>query len=118
VAISAKTGRGVKALLDKMSEVGASFRQRVKTGELNRFFEEVLATRPPPTMSGRAPRLFYITQAETAPPLFVVMTNEPEYLHFSYQRFVVNRIRQTFGFEGVPIKVSYKKRRRRGEDGG
>ena len=116
VAISAKTGRGVGTLLKTIDHTWSSFRMRVKTGELNRFFEDVLATRPPPTMGGRAPRLYYITQAETAPPVFVVMTNEPEHLHFSYQRFITNRIRKSFGFDGVPIRLVYKKRRRRGDD--
>lgn len=115
VPISASTGRGVGNLVDTLFRVHASYRKRVTTGELNRFFEQVLATRPPPTQRGRAPRLYYITQAQTSPPHFIVMSNEPEYIHFSYQRFVSNRIRQAFGFEGVPLKVTYRKRRRRGE---
>jgi GTP-binding protein len=114
--ISAKTGRGVGALLEKVGEVASSYRMRIPTGQLNRFFEHVLATHPPPTMGNRAPRLFYVTQAETAPPVFVVMTNEPEHIHFSYQRYVANQLRKAFGFEGVPIKVVYKKRRRRGDE--
>jgi GTP-binding protein len=84
----------------------------VTTGELNRFFEHVLETRPPPTMGGRAPRLYYVTQASTAPPTFVAMTSAPEAIHFSYQRFVVNRLRENFGFEGVPVRVHYRARRR------
>lgn len=115
VPISAQTGRGVGTLVETVSRVHEGYRKRVSTGELNRFFEKVLAIRPPPTQSGRAPRLYYVTQAQSSPPLFVVMANEPDYIHFSYQRFVVNRMRETFGFEGVPLKVVYKKRRRRGE---
>ncbi|HEY8077219.1 MAG TPA: hypothetical protein VIF62_23995, partial [Labilithrix sp.] len=79
---------------------------------LNRFFEQTLDTRPPPTSGGRAPRLYFITQAETAPPVFVIMASSPEAVHFSYQRFVVNQLRKHFGFEGVPIRVLYKERRR------
>ena len=116
VPISAKTGRGVGALLDTVHAVNASFHSRVATGALNRFFEQVLLTHPPPTMGARAPRLFFITQAETAPPLFVVMTNEPEHIHFSYQRYLTNQLRKAFGFEGVPLRIVYKKRRRRGEE--
>ena len=67
-------------------------------------------------MGNRAPRLFFVTQAETAPPHFIVMTNEPEHIHFSYQRYLTNQLRKAFGFEGVPLRVTYKKRRRRGED--
>ncbi|MEO5729073.1 MAG: hypothetical protein ABI134_07890, partial [Byssovorax sp.] len=61
----------------------------------------------------RAPRLYFITQAETAPPLFVVIASAPEKLHFSYRRYVANQLRETFGFEGVPVRVKYKERRRR-----
>jgi GTPase len=110
--ISAKTGRGVPALVAEVDAVTLAFKKRIGTGELNRFFEEVLDTRPPPTMGGRAPRLFYVTQAETSPPVFVVMASSPEAVHFSYQRFVVNQLRKRFGFEGVPIRVIYKGRRR------
>lgn len=113
VPVSAKSGRGVTGLLNAIKRVATAFRSRVPTGELNRFFEQVLAHRPPPTQGGKAPRLFYITQAETAPPLFVVMASDPEKLHFSYQRYVQNQLRKSFGFEGVPVRVKYKARRRR-----
>jgi GTP-binding protein len=115
VPISAKTGRGVGTLLETVHEVADAYRARVGTGQLNRFFETVLSTHPPPTMGNRAPRLFFITQAESSPPLFVVMTNEPEHIHFSYQRYLTNQLRKAFGFEGVPLKVVYKRRRRRGD---
>ncbi len=118
VKVSAKTGRGVVGLFDAMARVGDAFKQRVGTGELNRFFEQALATRPPPTQGGRAPRLYFITQAETAPPLFVVIASDPEKLHFSYQRYVMNQIRKTFGFEGVPVRVKYKEKRRRAKGEG
>jgi GTPase len=113
VALSAKTGRGVHKLVENAAGVHHAFHARAKTGELNRFFEQVLATHPPPTTGSRTPRLYFITQAETCPPLFVVMTNEPEHIHFSYQRFLVNQLRKAFGFDGVPLRVVYKKRRRR-----
>lgn len=116
VPISAMTGRGVGNLVETIDRVHQGFRRRVPTGELNRFFEQVLATHPPPTQSGRSPRLYYVTQAESAPPLFVIMANEPDYIHFSYRRFVINQLRKAFGFEGVPIKVVYKRRRRRGDE--
>jgi GTP-binding protein len=64
-------------------------------------------------MGGRAPRLYYVTQAAVAPPTFVAMTNAPDAIHFSYQRFVVNQLRKQFGFAGVPVRVIYKARRRR-----
>lgn len=112
VQISAKTGRGMNDLFETVDRVASAMHRRVPTGELNRFFEQVLTVRPPPTMGGRAPRLFYITQAETAPPTFVVISSSPEAVHFSYQRFVVNQLRKHFDFEGVPVRVVYRERRR------
>jgi GTP-binding protein len=113
VHVSAKTGRGMGGLFETVSRVAAAYRKRVGTAELNRFFEAALETHPPPTSGGRAPRLFFITQAETSPPLFVVIANDPTKLHFSYRRYVANQLRQTFGLEGVPIRVKYKERRRK-----
>jgi GTPase len=113
VGVSAATGRGMDGLFATVARVAEAYRRRVPTGELNRFFESVLVTHPPPTSGGKAPRVFYITQAETSPPLFVVVASDPEKLHFSYQRYVTNQLRKTFGFEGVPVRVKYKERRRR-----
>lgn len=113
VSTSALTGRGTDTLLAKVREVHRNFTSRVTTGELNRFFETVLETHPPPTQGGKSPRLYFITQAESAPPHFVVMTNAPDALHFSYQRYVVNQLRKHFGLEGVPVRVTYRARRRR-----
>jgi GTP-binding protein len=113
VRVSAKTGRGVPELFETIDRVRESFFKRVGTGELNRFFETVLDTHPPPTMGGRAPRLYYVTQAESAPPTFVAMTNAPDSIHFSYRRYVLNQLRKHFGFEGVPVRVHYKAKRKR-----
>jgi GTPase len=117
VRLSAKTGRGVNELLDTVDSVRAAFSKRIGTGELNRFFADVLEERPPPTMGGKAPRLYYVTQAEHSPPKFVVVTSAPDSVHFSYQRFVINQLRKHFGFEGVPLRMVYKQKRRteRGE---
>ncbi|WP_437875041.1 ribosome biogenesis GTPase Der [Sorangium sp. So ce513] len=114
VHVSARSGRGVAKLLETVGQVADAYRKRVPTGELNRFFEQILLTHPPPTHGGRAPRLFFVTQAETSPPLFVVVASDPEKLHFSYRRYVANQLRQAFGLEGVPVRVKYKERRRRG----
>ncbi|HEU4410522.1 MAG TPA: ribosome biogenesis GTPase Der [Polyangiaceae bacterium] len=111
-ALSALRGRGVGNLMRTVDRVAEGYAKRVPTGELNRFFEQVLQAHPPPTQGGKAPRLYYVTQASTRPPLFVVMTNAPESIHFSYQRYVVNQLRKAFGFEGVPIHVKYKPRRK------
>ncbi|NUP05001.1 MAG: ribosome biogenesis GTPase Der [Polyangiaceae bacterium] len=116
IRMSAKSGRGVDTLLDAIDKTAETYKKRITTGELNRFFEKVLQTRPPPTHGGRAPRLFFITQAESSPPLFVVQASDPDKIHFSYQRFVQNQIRKAFAFDGVPLTVIYRKRRRRGEE--
>lgn len=110
--LSAKTGRGTDGLLETIDRVGDSFSRRIPTGELNRFFGAVLETHPPPTQGGKAPRLYFITQASTRPPTFVVSTSAPDKIHFSYRRYVQNQIRKTFAFEGVPIVVHYRGRGR------
>lgn len=115
VTLSAKTGRGITAL---MKQVGRSFDEyshRVATAELNRFFEEALQRHPPPTKGGRAPRLFYVTQAQTAPPLFVAMCSHPEAISEGYKRFVTNQLRQAFGFQSIPIRLRFRGRRRNDE---
>jgi len=113
VPMSAKTGRGTRKLLEAIDEAVASHRQRVPTAEVNRFFEEVLDRHPPPTMKNRAVRLYYVTQAEVAPPTFVAVTNAPDYIHFSYQRYVINQLRERFGFDGSPIRVRYRSKKDR-----
>jgi GTP-binding protein len=111
--ISAKTGQGISGLFNEIDATHASFLKRIGTGELNRFFAEVLDTHPPPTSNGKAPRIFYLTQAEVAPPTFIAITNAPDAIHFSYRRFVTNQLRKRFDFEGVPLRVFYKNKRRR-----
>ncbi len=113
VPMSAKNGRGTRKLLEAIDEAVASHRQRIPTAEVNRFFEEVLERHPPPTMKNRAVRLYYVTQAEVAPPTFVAVTNAPDHIHFSYQRYVVNQLRERFGFEGSPIRMRYRSKKDR-----
>lgn len=115
VMLSARTGRSIGKLLEAVDAARAEHGKRIATAEMNRFFEEVLAHHPPPTAKGRPVRLYYVTQAETHPPRFVVVTNEPDHVHFSYQRYVVNAIRERFGFEGTPIRISYKAKQRRAD---
>jgi GTP-binding protein len=111
--LSAKTGRGVDRLLATVASVRRAYDQRITTGELNRFFETVLSTHPPPTQGGRAPRFYYVTQASVRPPTFVVVTSHPDHVHFSYQRYVTNALRKAFGFEGVPLVVHYRRKGRK-----
>lgn len=111
MTMSATTGRGTSKLLSEIDRVMESFRRRVPTGELNRFFEQVLAHHPPPPQAGRSLRLYYLTQAQVEPPTFVAMTNHPDDIHFSYRRYVANQIRKRFDFVGTPVRVVYRKKK-------
>ena len=68
----------------------------------------MLEKHPPPTQKNKAVRLYYVTQARVRPPRFVAVTNAPDAVHFSYQRYVINQLRERFPFEGTPIKVFYR----------
>ena len=108
--ISALRGQRVENLFAAIVEVAEARRQRVSTAEMNRFLAEVdfeRATSP----SGRPARLYYLTQAGVAPPIFIAFTNRTGKLHFSFERFLENRIRERFGFAGTPIVIKAKPRR-------
>jgi GTP-binding protein len=111
ITLSALTGRGTSKLLEKVDLAMESFRRRITTGELNRFFEQVLQHHPPPPQSGRSVRLYYVSQAMVEPPTFVAMTNHPDDIHFSYKRYVANQIRKRFDFYGTPVRVIYRKKK-------
>ncbi|MGE5784023.1 MAG: ribosome biogenesis GTPase Der [Myxococcales bacterium] len=108
VPVSAKTGYGLSELMMSAHRACEQMHHRVGTGELNRFFEHVLANHAPPTHGGRAPRIYYITQASTSPPTFVAISNAPDHIATSYRRYVSNQIRKAFGFESVPLVVHYR----------
>ncbi len=114
VNISALTGTGLKALFRAIDDAHNEFCKRVSTSDINRLFEDIVEHHPPPLRKGRPVKLYYATQVSVRPPTFVVQCSYPEALHFSYQRYVQNRIRETFGFEGTPVRVLFRKRKRRG----
>lgn len=116
VQLSAKNGWGVGELMRTVRRAADEFKRRVPTAELNRFFTEVLERRAPPTHKGRAPRIYYVTQAQAAPPVFVAVTNAPEHIKESYKRYVVNQIRQRFGFECVPIELRFRGKGKKAQD--
>ncbi|HEX5659029.1 MAG TPA: ribosome biogenesis GTPase Der [Polyangiales bacterium] len=111
ITLSALTGRGTSKLLEKVDLAMESFRRRITTGEINRFFEAVLLHHPPPPQGGRSVRLYYVSQAMVEPPTFVAMTNHPDDIHFSYKRYVANQIRKRFDFYGTPVRVLYRKKK-------
>ncbi len=113
--ISALTGERVPKLLEAVDRVAAARKRRIPTGELNRFIEAVTAAHPPASPSKKELRVLYATQAGVAPPTFVLFTNVATTLHFSYERFLMNRFREAFGFEGSPVRIQVRsKRSRRG----
>lgn len=115
VTISALNGKGINQLLNAIDESNEAFSKRVPTGKLNALFDDIIMHHPPPLRKGRPVKLYYATQASVRPPTFVVQCSYPEALHFSYTRYVENRIRDTFGFDGTPLKMVFKKRARRGD---
>lgn len=102
---SAHSRQGVLKILNEATRCYTSYAGRVKTGALNRFFAEIVEKHPPPLFQGKPIRLYYITQAQTKPPTFVLSVNYPQGMHFSYQRYLQNQLRQTFGFRGTPIRL-------------
>ncbi len=105
VSCSAKTGQGIRELLATVEEVYRSYTRRISTGELNRFFATLVEHHPPSLYRGQPVKLYYITQAAIRPPAFVLSVNHPEGVHFSYRRYLSNRLRQHFGFVGTPLKI-------------
>jgi GTP-binding protein len=116
--LSAATGERTGRLLDVIDRVAAARRQRVKTPELNRFIAKVSAEHPPASPGRRHVRILYATQTGIAPPTFVFFTNVATQFHFSYERFLANRLREEFGFEGSPIRLQVRTRRRTGKGAG
>ena len=102
VFLSATEGKGIPRLLETIERVAAERRKRITTGQMNRFLQRVDFERATVPMAKRV-RIFYMTQAAVAPPTFVLFTDRDVDLHFSYQRFLTNQIREAFGFEGSPI---------------
>jgi GTP-binding protein len=115
--ISAMTGERTPKLLETIDAVAASRRKRVGTGELNRFVEAVTAVHPPASPGRKALRILYAAQVGIAPPTFVFFTNLPTTFHSSYQRFLTNRLRESFGFFGTPIRIQVRCRRERRSEG-
>lgn len=109
--ISAVTGERTSKLLETIDRVADSRKKRVSTGELNRFVAKITATHPPASPGQKAVRILYAAQVGVAPPSFVFFTNVATTFHFSYSRFLVNQIRETFGFLGTPIRIQVRARR-------
>ena len=110
VSISAKTGQRVGRVLEAAVDIWGERRKRISTGELNRVLTTATERTPPPPVRGRRPKLFYATQAAVAPPTFVFFASDASAVHFSYRRYLENRLRETFGFDGTPIRLVFRDR--------
>lgn len=110
VFLSAKTKRRVHTLIPVINEVSENHALRVQTNVLNEVLMDAIAMNPTPTDKGRRLKIFYATQVSVKPPTFVIFVNDPELLHFSYKRFIENKIRDAFGFVGTPIKIYARER--------
>jgi len=108
--ISALTGQRVLKILDLVDEVAEQTKKRIQTSHLNRHFEQWVEHNSPPLYKNRNVKLNYVTQVSAAPPTFVIYTNHPEGIHFSYERYLINQMRETFGFQGVPIRLQFRRK--------
>ena len=111
IFISALTGQRTKKIFDMLETVIENHAMRIQTGVLNEILMEAVALQQPPSDKGKRLKLFYMTQVSTKPPTFVLFVNKKELMHFSYQRYIENRIRDTFGFMGTPIRIFIRERK-------
>ena len=115
VTFSALTGKGAQKILPTVRDVFAQYNSRISTGILNRELQEALSAHEPPIVRGRRLKFFYGTQAGTRPPMFVLFCNYPNSIHFSYERFLLNRLRESFGLDKTPIRLVFRGRKQRNQ---
>jgi len=108
--ISAKFGKGVDDVLGVAREILEERKKRVTTALLNSVVRDAVAAHSPPSAAGKKLKILYVTQAETSPPTFVFFVNDASMMHFSYRRYLENRLRQNFGFQGTPLRLVFKRR--------
>jgi GTP-binding protein len=110
VFVSAKFGQRVNQVLDSALSVVAERHRRVPTAALNKMLKDAIAAHPPPSKPGKWLKFLYATQADVSPPTFIIFMNQPEQIHFSYRRYLENKLRETFGFSGTAIRMSFRAR--------
>lgn len=111
IFVSAKTKQRLNELPGLIKRVNTNHSRRIKSSVLNDVVMDALAYNPTPTENGRRLRIYYTTQVATKPPTFVVFVNDPDLMHFSYERFLENRIREAFDFTGTPIRLIERRRK-------
>lgn len=110
IFVSALNGTRILKLIDISDKIYEEYNKRISTGLLNQVLKEATVLNPPPTRKGRTVKINYVTQVSTAPPKFIVFANSPEIVHFSYVRYIENKFREAFGFEGSPLTFIIKKK--------
>ena len=108
--VSAETGQRLNKLYDMIDMVIENQNLRIQTGVLNEILSEAVAMQQPPSDKGRRLKIFYMTQVAVAPPTFVIFVNDKELMHFSYTRYIENKIREAFGFRGTALKFIIRER--------
>ena len=103
--VSAKTGQRVDKLFERINYVNEQTCMRISTGMLNDVLNDAVSRVQPPTDKGKRLKIYYMTQVSTKPPTFVIFVNDAELFHFSYQRYIENKLREVFGFSGTPIRI-------------
>ncbi len=110
--ISALKNQGIDLILPAVKDIFREKQKRVPTAELNDLIDRVVAAHTPPSTGGKQLKFSYVTQAEVNPPTFIFFVNNPKLLHFSYQRYLENKLRDAFGFSGTPLKLIFKRKGR------
>jgi GTP-binding protein len=108
--ISAREKTRIHRLLEVAIRVFEERQKRIATPELNRFLTEIMKTQPPPAVKGKDMRQLYLTQADTEPPTFVFFSHYPHLVYEPYKRFLEHRLRESYGFEGVPLRLKFQKK--------
>ena len=116
VYTSALTGQRVGRITELVKFVAEQQSMRIQTSVLNELVRDAIAVNPPPNKKGKSAKIFFVTQADICPPKFIIFVNEPELLHFSYLRFIENRLRESFGFEGTPLKFIVRKHNQKDDE--
>lgn len=111
IFISAETGQRIPRLFDELEIIIQNHSLRVATGVLNEILAEAVAMQQPPSDKGRRLKIFYITQVSVKPPAFVIFVNDKKLMHFSYTRYIENKIREAFGFAGTPLKFIIREKK-------
>lgn len=110
IFVSAKTGQRIDKILPLADFIAEQQSRRIPTSQVNEVLREAVLHNPPPADKGRRAKIFYASQVGIKPPKFVIFVNDPEILHFSYERYIENKMREAFGFAGTPVWLMWRKR--------